>query len=92
MFIESSPSAPPGSFLAPPMFGTTNHLEDEVRPARVLQLENNHLAPVSTFYNTINEKLTISDTHERLLNEPDVIRLMEPGTIYSIAFHKKRDS
>ena len=74
------------------MFGTSNHLEDEVQPARVLQLENNHLAPVSTFYNTINEKLIISDTHERLLNQPDVIRLMEPGTIYSIAFHKKRDS
>ena len=83
------------------MFETTNHLEgDEVHPARVLQLEQNDITafspPNPALYNNPiypeNAAIAISDNHARLLNEPDIIRLMEPGTIYSIAFHKKRDS
>ena len=68
----------PGSFL-PAMFGTSNHIEDDDIAA--------FLDPP---FHPGNAGIAISATHQRLLNEPDVVRLMEPGMVYSVAFHDKR--
>ena len=69
------------------MYGATNHLEleydDQDDPARFQHLDKNDVQE-STY-----QGFQISDTHKRLLNQPDVVALMEPGQIYSIAFHDK---
>ena len=57
--------------------------DDQVDPTRFQHLDQTEVG-ISVY-----PGFQISDTHERLLNQPDVVAIMEPEQIYSIAFHDK---